>query len=94
MNQDGKLNISDPVAILDHLFLGSPKFQQLPCEHGSAGAPGPGDLALIDVDGSGTINITDAIYLLNYLFNGGSKPILGGLEDPCLFLGSCPTVCF
>jgi len=93
MNQDGKLNISDPVAMLDHLFLGSPKFQQLPCEHGSASAPGPGDLLLIDVDGNGRINITDPIYLLNYLFNGGPKPILGGLEDPCVSLGGCPEAC-
>jgi hypothetical protein len=76
-----------------HLFLGSEKFRQLPCEHGNANVPGPGDLFLIDVDGNGKINITDPIYLLNFLFNGGPKPVLGGLEDPCVSLGGCPDAC-
>ena len=93
MNQDGKLNISDPVALLDHLFLGTPKYSKLPCEHGTAAAPGAGDRALIDVDGNTKINIGDAIYLLNYLFIGGPKPLLGGLEDPCVLLGGCSSVC-
>lgn len=57
-NDDGKVNISDPIAVLDHLFQGRP----LSCE--DAG----------DFDDSGTLNITDAVVILTYLFDSGEKP--------------------
>jgi hypothetical protein len=57
-NQDGTIDISDPVSILGHLFLGG----AAPC------------LDAMDTDGSMSEEITDAIYLLNYLFAGGDPP--------------------
>ncbi|MGQ9589808.1 MAG: hypothetical protein ACUVYA_05890 [Planctomycetota bacterium] len=57
-NRDGSVNLSDAIAILDHLFRGNP----LTCE--DAG----------DVDDSGSLNLTDAIGLLGYLFRSGAEP--------------------
>lgn len=57
-NRDGSINLSDAIAILDHLFRGIP----LSCE--DAG----------DVDDSGSLNLTDAIGLLGYLFRSGEAP--------------------
>ncbi len=57
-NGDSKLNVTDAIAILWHLFGGKP----LECEdHG-------------EVDDSGRIDIADAIYLLAYLFQRGPEP--------------------
>lgn len=57
-NRDGALNLTDAVAILDHLFRGV----ALTCE--DAG----------DVDDSGSLNLTDAVVLLGYLFRSGEPP--------------------
>ena len=69
-NGDGRLNISDPVAILVHLFGGSP----LGCtEAGNA-------------DDDIVVNITDAVHLLNHLFGGGPPPPFPGPPgSPCGF---------
>jgi hypothetical protein len=56
---DGKLDISDPIATLGYLFLGS-----------AAG----GCLDAFDADDSGTTTISDAILSLNFLFAGGGAP--------------------
>lgn len=50
------MNISDPLAVLGFLFLGS--------EAGEC-------LDAADADDSGHVGVTDPIYLLNYLFRGG-----------------------
>jgi hypothetical protein len=52
------VNIADPVAVLRHLFLGG----ALACA--DAG----------DADDSGTLNITDPVYLLDFLFRRGERP--------------------
>jgi pimeloyl-ACP methyl ester carboxylesterase len=57
-NDDGNLDISDPVRILLVLFSGNPTG----CE--KAG----------DANDSGNVEITDAIVLLDYLFRGGPLP--------------------
>ncbi len=57
-NRDGSLNLTDAIAILDHLFRGI----ALTCE--DAG----------DVDDSGSLNLTDAVRLLGYLFQSGEPP--------------------
>lgn len=59
VNSDDSINITDAIAILNHLFRG----KCLPC-------PDTGD-----VNDDGVLNLTDAVYLLHYLFSGGSTPI-------------------
>ena len=59
-NGNGKLDISDPVATLGFLFLGT---QALPC------------LDAADVNDSGTVDISDAVYGLGFLFLGGPAPL-------------------
>jgi hypothetical protein len=58
--EDWDIDISDPVVILGHLFLGSPA------------ALGCADAA--DANDDGRVDITDPIYLLTYLFLGGPAP--------------------
>jgi hypothetical protein len=59
---------------------------------GPAGADCPGDPGTPcgngDVNGSGTIDIADAVYLLQHLFANG--PEIVSIETPCLSVGSCP----
>ena len=58
-NDDGNVNISDAVCILNWLFL---EGAVPPC------------IAATNVDGVGQVNLTDALYLLNYLFLNGAAP--------------------
>ena len=59
-NDDGTVDISDAVCILEWLFLGSDT---------------PGCIAVTNVDGNGQVDITDPIYLLTHLFLGGPAPV-------------------
>lgn len=59
-NADGTFDISDPVATLGYLFLGT---EELPC------------LDAADADDSGLLDLTDAIYSLSFLFLGGPAPL-------------------
>lgn len=58
INQNGRINISDSIAILDYLYRGKP----LRC------------LDAADVDDDGEIKINDAISHLRYLFSQGPPP--------------------
>jgi hypothetical protein len=58
-NHDGALDLSDPLAVLFHLFAGG---SRLKCE----------DYA--DANDSGALNVSDATFLLLYLFRSGSAP--------------------
>ncbi len=60
VNADTSLHLSDPVLLLDYLFLGS--------------APDPVCLATADVDDDGAVQISDALLLLEYLFSSGPPP--------------------
>ena len=90
-NQDGKLDLSDGICLLGHLFLGSPA--QLPCGGGDAGNPGLGNLALLDQDGNGIIGLTDAVRVFQFLFSGGTPHPLCA-SDPncrtCTSITGCP----
>jgi hypothetical protein len=56
---NGKVEINDPVFVLNHLFAtGGP----LPCPDAA------------DADDTGTINLTDAVWTLRWLFLGGPPP--------------------
>lgn len=59
VNMDGGLDISDPAALLDYVFLGGP-------------APRCREAA--DSNRDARIDISDAVYVLNYLFAGGPPP--------------------
>ncbi len=59
-NDDGRVDISDAVCILNWLFLGGPI---------------PGCVAVANTNGDVGADISDASYLLNYLFIGGPPPI-------------------
>lgn len=58
-NADGRTDISDPIAILNSLFLG---MQKTTCQ--KAG----------DANDDGNLDISDAVFLLSYLFLGGEVP--------------------
>ena len=88
VNQDGALDMSDPVWLLGHLFLGTKP--TLPCEGGVASAPGPGDLALCDVNGDQRIDISDPVSVLEFLFLGAGPPVLG---TSCTVIPGCAEVC-
>ena len=71
-NLDGNVDVFDAIAFLRQLFLGN----NGPCE---GAFNGPDNLAINDSDGSGTNDISDAIYLLTWVILGGPEPV-GGFE--------------
>lgn len=60
VNDDGTIDISDAIRLLNWLFLGG---EQVPCK--AAG----------DANGDGTLDISDAPRLLRYVFSSGSPPV-------------------
>ncbi len=68
-NDDGAMNITDGIYVLNFLFLGGRE---------------PTCLESADVNDDGQLNITDGIYILNYLFLGGPEPAPpGDPAKPC-----------
>ena len=84
--QNGTLDISDPICLLGHLFLGSPEV--LPCDGGTT--LDPGNLALLDSNGDADIDLSDPVHVLGYLFLGSGPPV-GGTE--CRAIPGCPDAC-
>jgi hypothetical protein len=89
-NQDGKVDVSDAVWLLDYLFQGGGL--RLPCEGGTADTPGAGELALLDWNGDGILraglDISDPIGLLGWLFTSDRPPhVLGSV---CIPIAGCP----
>ncbi len=79
VNQDGRMDLSDAVAVLRHLFIPS---QDAPCEKAA------------DINDDGLVQISDAVYALQYMFAGGPPPPppFGGCgEDPTADTLSCDT---
>ncbi|HZN58905.1 MAG TPA: Kazal-type serine protease inhibitor domain-containing protein [Planctomycetota bacterium] len=69
-NQDDRLDLSDPIATLGHLFLGTGE---------------PGCLEAADADDSGKIDLSDAVFTVGYLFLGQAPippPIAACGADP------------
>jgi hypothetical protein len=73
VNGDLRVNVTDAVGLLGHLFRGSPA--DLPC--GSGTLADPGNFALLNVDGDDEVTLTDGVFLLRYLFLEGPPPALG-----------------
>jgi hypothetical protein len=59
VNVDSNIDIADPISLVAHLFLGG---------------PAPKCLDSADVDNNGSVNLTDIIYELNYIFMGTQRP--------------------
>jgi hypothetical protein len=81
-SDDGSFDLTDPILLLLHLFLGG----ELACRRSA------------DVDDGGTLEITDAVEFLGYLFLGGPPPAppfphcgADGTKDPldCLAPAGC-----
>jgi len=58
-NNDGNVNISDPVYISNFLFQGGP---DISCYDAA------------DANDSGTVDVSDIVFLYSYLFQGGAAP--------------------
>jgi hypothetical protein len=84
-NQDARVDLSDAVALLFYLYLGTSR--PLPCGGGSGS---PGNLAVLDVNGDSQLDLADPISLLGYLFRGGPPPASGA---DCLRASGCPDSC-
>jgi PKD repeat protein len=59
-NNDGQVDLSDGVAILNELFLGVPS--AAPCKDA------------LDSNDDGGTDLSDGVYVLNFLFQGGNAP--------------------
>ncbi len=84
-NSDGSLNVSDPVALLNHLFGGGgppPCGDMIKVGHAS-------NVTLLDGNGDNQVNLADPIHTLNFLFLGGPPPAAG---VDCLPIPECPIV--
>ena len=84
-NQDGTLDISDAVATLFLLF---PKGVSNPPCDGAINSPG--NSAIFDLNTDGFVNVTDTVYLLNFLFLNGPLPQQG---VACRRIEGCPEGC-
>ena len=92
-SQDGEVDVSDLVCYVENLYAGFlllDRTANLPCSGSLAGA---GNLAVLDVNGSSAVDISDIVYLAWYVFLGGSEPVQGvsclPLRSPAQFQG-CP----
>ena len=85
INQDGELDISDPIGLLGFLFLGSRS--TLPC---AGDVTSPANRRVLDGNGDDAVNLSDAVFVLEYLFRGGPSPP-GGTE--CVPVNGCDSVC-
>ncbi len=86
LTQDGRHTISDAIAMLLHLFSG--QAGTLPCD-GTLITEG-GNRALADVNGDATVNLTDPVHLLHFLFRGGPRPA-DGID--CVRIAGCRDAC-
>jgi hypothetical protein len=81
----GDRNISDPVCLLRHLFSGE---TALPC--GDRTSADPANVALLDWNGDGRLDISDGVAGLRWLFLGGPQHVLG---RECRPVEGCPQGC-
>ena len=86
LNQDRRVDISDAIGLLGHLFVGNPA--TLPC--GAGDTSDSDNVRLLDVNGDNGVNLTDAIGLLTWLFRGGAPHANG---EECVRIPACPESC-
>lgn len=86
MNQDGSLTIVDGIRLLGRLF--AENATALPCGGNSPNEGG--DLRLLDFDGNGVVQLTDAVGLFLFLFDSGRPHHLG---PNCIAVMGCSSGC-
>ena len=83
-NADSRVNISDPIAVLEFLFIGG---RRIACPD-EAGAFTDASLAVADFNGDERLDISDGVSMLNWLFLGGPSHHLG-LPSECRVFEGC-----
>jgi len=81
-----RVDIADAICLFGFLFRGWPL--ELPCGNGRE--TDPANVALIDHDETGTLNLSDGVALLQYLFLQGRPPPLG---IDCVEIRGCDGLC-
>ncbi len=87
-NQDGGVDLSDGLCVLNYLF--SARSVELPCGNGHHSHAS--NIALLNWRGVGenaVVEMADALAIFRWLFMGGPPHPLG---SDCLWIESCPTV--
>lgn len=87
-NQNGTVDVADPICVLRHLFLNLPP--TLPCGDGTA--IDPSNVSLFDWNGDSVIDLSDSVAGLLHLFLGGNPHVLGPL-DVCVPIEDCTEIC-
>ena len=94
-NSDGEIDLTDSICLARHLFLGQPP--TLPCGDGTK--DDPVNISLFDFNGDGTLNISDIVASLDWLFRSritgrGPHPLdENGDGTTCVGLRDCPNIC-
>lgn len=87
-NQDRRLNIADAICALGALFAGSARF---PCADGSVDHIG--NVTLLDWQGDGRVDVSDAVGLLQFAFLGAAPHPLAVAQlaaEACATIPGCP----
>jgi len=92
-NEDGRIDISDPVCVLGFLFLGQPT--ELPCGAAGGSEPDVADISLVDWNGDSQLDLSDPVAGLIYSFGGGPPHALdpNGLATTCVTIEECSAQC-
>ncbi|MCH2585638.1 MAG: hypothetical protein MK138_12815, partial [Planctomycetes bacterium] len=83
-NADSRVNISDPIAVLEFLFIGG---RRIACPD-EAGAFTDASLAVADFNGDARLDISDGVSALGWLFLGGPAHHLG-VPSECRTFEGC-----
>ena len=84
MNQDTFADMTDALILLEHVIL---DMWSPPCV-GSISSPA--NTAVLDLDGSRSVGMNDAVYLLLHIYLSGPPPVQG---TSCMPVLDCPVNC-
>jgi hypothetical protein len=83
-------DISDPIALLNHLFVGG---SSLPPPCGDNSTSHAANIRLLDLNGDGSVDVSDPIYGLRSLFHDLPRPANCWADScPCILIPDCPIV--
>ena len=84
-NVDGRFDFADTLCLLREIFGTR---GELPCGDGTLADPG--NLAIFDANNDASAGLSDVVYLLSHLFQGGPEPASG---SECARFEGCPAAC-